>query len=177
MRNQLVGEGSMAPKFALSSPEGSVRLVDYAGRRNVLLYFVCGFTCSRCWHWLLALEQAWRGLPTHDTAVLVIGSERHLKPAAQLAADLGLSFTFLADKQGHVARRYGLASSGRGRHGAAFFVDKQGVVNHVQNMDRRHRVPDMAALLAATARQTIAFALGSRARSGGYSPSAVPCCR
>jgi hypothetical protein len=44
-------------------------------------------------------------------------------------------------------------------------------------VDGRHRALDTAALTAMTARQSLAFALGSRKRMGSYYPSAVPRCR
>jgi peroxiredoxin len=44
-----VGVGHKAPDFSLPSIQGeTISLADYAGRRNVLMWFSRGFTCNFC---------------------------------------------------------------------------------------------------------------------------------
>jgi peroxiredoxin len=124
--------GKLAPNFCLPSVSGQVRLSDYTGRRNVLLYFMSRFANSLAWRGVISLDAMYDSLQAQDTKALVIGQGGYLGPATRLAAELGLPFLFLSDLGGEVFRRYGLAEIGRRPPPVAtVLVDKQNIIRYV----------------------------------------------
>jgi peroxiredoxin len=129
MRQQMVKIDSLASDFRLSTLSRSIKLSDYRGRQNVLLYFMCDFASARCWQAALHLGQLRELFHAHHTAVLLIGGRAYLEPATRLAIQLGLPFPLLSDADGAVARQYGLAAAGEG-FTATVLIDKQGFVRY-----------------------------------------------
>jgi len=131
--------GRQAPDFTLPSADGPVSLTEFTGHQPIVLYFMCRFTCSRCWQALMALGYSQQRTEADDTMVLVIGDDRHLHPATQLARELGLPFPLLADPNGAVRRLYGHCSKSiRCTGNVTVYLDEEGTVKCWQR-SRSHR--------------------------------------
>src|SRR2546429_803068 len=64
--------GSLAPDFILAGSSGQIRLSDYLGKQNVVLYFMREFSCSWCQKHIAQLKQMYSALQSRNTAVLCI---------------------------------------------------------------------------------------------------------
>jgi peroxiredoxin len=140
--------GTVAPNFCLPSVDGPsvdgpsidgpslhgrVCLSDFAGRQHVILYFMPRFTSSVAWRGAIALGQLQDALRKADTTVLLIGRGGYLRPAARLAAEIGLPFRVLADEDGTAACRYGLDEEAHAAGTATIFlVDRWGTLRHAE---------------------------------------------
>lgn len=159
-RLSLPKTGDLAPNFCLPSVDGPsidspsfhdrVCLSDFAGRRHVVLYFMPRFTSSAAWRGAIALARLQNELRRENTTVLLIGRGGYLRPAARLAAELGLPFTVLADEEGATACRYGLDEAALPfPEVAVFLVDKWGAVRHADVASLPHMLIDASGLLGA----------------------------
>jgi peroxiredoxin len=120
-----------APNFCLPSARGRVCLSDYSGRRPVVLYFMSRFASSLAWRGAIALGGLIGSLQPREVEVLVIGRGGYLRPATRLAAELGLPFQFLSDREGEVSRLYGLEETLNGSPPAVtLLVDKGNIVRY-----------------------------------------------
>jgi peroxiredoxin Q/BCP len=140
--------GQEAPDFCLLDQDGrDVRLSDFRGARNVVLFFypkdetpVCTAECRRFASDFGAFEK--------DAAVLGVSAddrESHQKFRARLE----LPFPLLSDPGRKVAKQYG-ATLGFGLlpGRATFVIDRSGVVRHVTSALFQARVHVEEALAA-----------------------------
>jgi len=100
-----------------------------AGSQHVVFYFMCRFTCSRCWRTAMVLAKLNKQLLANNTTVVLVGDDRYIEPASRLAAELELPFPLLADKHGTLRRIYGMRRPNSDCcHGALVLVDLHGAV-------------------------------------------------
>lgn len=119
-----------------------------------LLVHVCGFTCTRCWRGLVALAASRQTLRANNIQVQVVGDGRYLRQARDLAADLGLPFTFVRREEG--GPQHSAADSQpdeQSKHyGTALLIDEQGVVHYRQQFRYPEEPIDEALLIGALRR-------------------------
>ncbi len=127
-----------------------IDLSTFNKQQNVLLYFVCSFTCSRCWRGIISLGRLHDRLQNHHTTVLVVGDDRYLQPAARLANDFELPFSITADKDGALHREYDVHRPHLNHHSSSLvLIDKHGTVYHHQ---RSQEIFDPRSLITAVIR-------------------------
>ena len=102
------GVGAVAPEFNLKSTTGgSIDLSSYAGKQQVLLYFMEGLTCQPCFDQITAIQKdlpAFHALGIDTIISLTNDPYDQLK---QKAGDMGLTIPVLADEDGTVCNSYG----------------------------------------------------------------------
>lgn len=138
MRNEQPREGRPAPDFELPTHLGTtVRLSDFKGKRNVVLYFYPRDDTPGCTREACAFRDTYDGLTKRDAVVLGI-SKDSVESHARFAAKHGLPFPLLSDAEGDVAERYGVWKE-KNLHGrrsmgierTTFVIDKAGAVRKV----------------------------------------------
>ena len=73
LSNSTIMTGMKAPDFVLpSSLGGNISLSDYAGKKNVLLYFQEGIMCSPCWDQLEDIQKNYDKFKSLNIEVLTI---------------------------------------------------------------------------------------------------------
>ena len=124
--------GDRAPDFTLQGPEGrAVSLHDYAGSKNVVIYFYPKDFTAGCTAETKAFGESYDVILDMGAEILGISSDS-AESHGSFAQECGARFPLLADAGGKVRELYGAKSSfglipGR----VTFVVDKQGVVRHV----------------------------------------------
>jgi thiol-disulfide isomerase/thioredoxin len=120
-------EGFPAPDFALETPGGEpVRLADLRGR--VVVVNLWASWCAPCRAEMPALEALYAANRERGLVVVGLNSTYQDDEAAALrfAADLGLTFPIVLDRDGAVSGRYRLRALP-----STFFVDRAGVIRSV----------------------------------------------
>jgi peroxiredoxin Q/BCP len=100
--------GQAAPSFRLPSAQGGdVGLQDYAGRRNVILFFAKGMACGFCRQ---KMSQLARGAPRFQTldADVVMIAPTTLERGRFYAKNFPLPFPYLCDPDYRVYEAYGM---------------------------------------------------------------------
>ena len=124
--------GSPAPDFALVSTYGQIRLSDYQGRQNVVLFFMREFNCATCRQHVNHLKRLYDTFQARDTTVLVIGGGQK-KDAEKLAHTFSTPFPVLADPDRSVYLRYSLDKVVMFvQRSGTMVVDKQGTLRYMQ---------------------------------------------
>ncbi len=104
--------GMPAPEIELESVQGStVRLSDYRGRSNVVVWFSRGYNCPFCRRYMAQLDRAFEPFSAAHTQVLLIGPNV-LRPARIYFQRQPLKFPFLCDPTKETYLRYGLRDLG-----------------------------------------------------------------
>lgn len=130
-----VDVGSTAPAFSLPAfPEGTIKLSEFKGKKNVVLYFyprdnTPGCTTEAC-DFRDRLEQLQKG----DTVVLGISTDT-VKSHQKFTEKFSLNFPLLSDEDHAVAEKYGVwvekSNYGRkymGLERSTFLIDKRGKI-------------------------------------------------
>jgi thioredoxin-dependent peroxiredoxin len=129
-----LGVGEAAPKFKLKDQHGkTVSLADFAGRKNVVVYFYPKDDTPGCTKESCTFRDQYTAFTDAGAEVLGISSdseESHLK----FAEKYRLPFPLLADDGGAVRQQFQVPKSlgllpGR----VTFVIDKKGIVRHVFN--------------------------------------------
>lgn len=144
--------GDRAPDFALRAQDGrTVALHDFAGSKNVVLYFYPKDFTAGCTAETRAFGESYDEILALGADILGVSSDpsdSHL----EFAAKCGARFQLLEDSDGKVREAYGAKSSfGMLPGRVTFVIDKQGVVRHVfssQLRPKRHIEEALAALKA-----------------------------
>jgi peroxiredoxin Q/BCP len=129
-----VGVGDRAPDFTLQDQHGrTVSLHDFAGTKNVVLYFYPKDFTPGCTAETRSFSTAYEQLRGMGAEVLGI-STATVGTHKEFAEACGASFSLLADEGGKVRKLYDVQPSvwlipGR----VTFIIDKQGTVRHVFN--------------------------------------------
>lgn len=111
--------GQVAPDFRLPSAQGpDVSLQDYRGRKNVIVWFTKGMGCVFCRQHMSQLARVAPELAKRNTDVLQV-TPSPLERARFYAKKYALPFTYLADADDAVRRRWGL---GVRPHGPAWYA-------------------------------------------------------
>ncbi|MDG7008730.1 MAG: peroxiredoxin [Nitrososphaerota archaeon] len=124
--------GDRAPDFTLKGPDGRmISLHDYAGSKNVVIYFYPKDFTAGCTAETKAFGENYEGILDLGAEILGISSDS-AESHGTFAQECGARFPLLADTGGKVREMYGAKSSlglipGR----VTFVVDKKGVVRHV----------------------------------------------
>jgi len=104
--------GTPAPELELESVQGPlVRLNDYRGTRQAVIWFSRGYNCPFCRRYLAQLDQVYDKFRAANTEVLAIGPNV-LKPARIYFQRQPLKFPFLCDPTKAAYLRFGLRDLG-----------------------------------------------------------------
>ena len=129
---QAVGVGDMAPDFSLPSSTGAmVRLSDFRGRSEVVLFFYPKDNSPACTAEAFAFRDSHEVFKQAGAEVIGISSdsEGSHRRFAQL---WNLPFLLLSDTKGEVRARYGVARTlGLFPGRVTYLIDRAGVVRHV----------------------------------------------
>lgn len=123
--------GDMAPDFELSDKDGRmVRLSDYRGKKNVVVYFYPKDETAGCTAQACAFRDSYEDFT--DAGAEVIGiSQDSATSHTRFAEHHRLPFVLLTDKGGTVSRQWGvqgLFSLIAGR--VTFVIDREGRIVH-----------------------------------------------
>jgi thioredoxin-dependent peroxiredoxin len=127
-----IGTGDVAPDFALPAAEGeTIRLADFRGRAEVVLYFYPKDDTPGCTAEACAFRDSFEAF--RDAGAEVIGvSGDSAESHAKFAARHRLPFRLVSDADGSIRARFGVPKTlgllpGR----VTYLIDRQGVVRHV----------------------------------------------
>ncbi len=123
--------GDKAPDFTLQAQDGRmVSLHDYAGSKNVVLYFYPKDFTSGCTVETKTFSDNYDELLKMGAEVIGISSDS-AESHAGFASECGARFPLLADSGGKVRDLYGTKSAfGLMPGRVTFVIDKDGVVRH-----------------------------------------------
>lgn len=123
--------GDQAPDFTLRSSAGDdVKLSDFRGQKNVVLLFYPMAFSGVCWIQLPGYQAAKPDFDTKDAELLGISTDSPYA-AREFATQLGLEYRLLSDMQRTASAAYGVLRPEGFTNRAAFVVDKQGILQHV----------------------------------------------
>jgi peroxiredoxin Q/BCP len=127
-----VGVGESAPAFTLPALRGGqVTLADFAGKKNVVLFFYPKDMTPGCTVEACTFRDAYEDFVAAGAEVIGISAdsvERH----QEFAQKHNLPMQLLTDADGQVRARYGVkATLGMLPGRETFIIDKKGVVRHV----------------------------------------------
>ena len=139
--------GSPAPDFKLQTSNGGfVSLLDFRGRKNVVVYFYPKDFTRGCTAEACGFRDAY--VEFKDLGAEVIGiSGDDLKSHQAFVKEHNLPFILLSDPDGSVRKAYGVKKSlgiipGR----VSFVIDKQGIVRLIFSSQMRATAHDDEAL-------------------------------
>jgi thioredoxin-dependent peroxiredoxin len=124
--------GQKAPEFDVVSSDGkALKLSDFAGKKNVVLYFYPGDFTPICTKETCGFRDMYADLATKDTEVIGVSidsDESHQK----FAAEYKVQFALVSDKNRDLAKTYGatgllqniLGKAGR----VTYVIDKSGQI-------------------------------------------------
>lgn len=127
-----VGVGDHAPDFALPNASGeTVRLSDFLGKRNVVLYFYPKDETRGCTAEACSFRDNYEVFKEAGAEVIGVSSDSE-KSHQSFAAHHRLPFILLSDRSGALRKLYGVQTTmgvipGR----VTYVIDKQGIVRHV----------------------------------------------
>ena len=135
--------GNLAPDFTLSDQTGTpVRLQDFRGANNVLLYFYPKAMTPGCTVQACGLRNIKAALAKLDTVVLAVSPDP-VKRLQKFAERDSLNFTLLSDEDHAVADKYGVWGlkkfMGREFMGilrTSFVINKEGRLEHIMDKVR-----------------------------------------
>jgi peroxiredoxin Q/BCP len=144
--------GDRAPDFSLQAQgERTISLHDYAGARNVVLYFYPKDFTIGCTAETKRFSESYDEVLGLGAEVIGISSDS-AESHGSFAQECGAKFPLLADKGGKVREMYGATSSFGAIPGrVTFVIDKSGIVRHMfssQLRPRQHIDEAMQALKA-----------------------------
>lgn len=124
--------GSPAPDFEATTDQGKqLRLSDYRGKKNVVLFFYPRDFTSVCTKQACMFRDVREELGAEDVEILGVstdGDDKH----ARFAETHGLGFPLLADPKGVIGKRYGVLSGLRRLFGmnarVTYVIDKEGII-------------------------------------------------
>jgi peroxiredoxin Q/BCP len=124
--------GDTAPPFTGSDQDGNtVKLSDYAGKKNVLLYFYPKDFTGGCTKEACGFRDRLGDLQTNNVAVVGVSfdsAESHKK----FAAEYQLNFPLLADTEGVIANAYGVKMPDKPMaKRVSFLIGMDGKIIHV----------------------------------------------
>lgn len=133
--------GEKAPAFSGNDAAGeALTLAQFAGQKNVVLYFYPKDFTPGCTKEACAFRDAWDELAGKDTIVIGI-SRDDAKSHQGFTSKHRLPFPLLSDPEGEIARRYEVIGGLRGLLGmpkrVTYVIDKQGIVQGVFHHELR----------------------------------------
>lgn len=124
--------GDHAPDFALPNASGeTVRLSDFAGQRNVVLYFYPKDETRGCTAEACSFRDNYEVFKDAGAEVIGVSSDSE-ESHQSFATHHRLPFILLSDRGGVARKLYGVqAAMGVIPGRATYVIDKQGVVRHI----------------------------------------------
>jgi peroxiredoxin Q/BCP len=126
--------GDKAPEFKLPSQMGdNVRLSEFFGKRNVVLYFYPKDETTGCTKEACTFRDNYEELTNLGAEVIGV-SGQSVESHISFASHYGLPFILLSDEGNKIRELYGVPSSmgiipGR----VTYIIDKKGMVRHIFN--------------------------------------------
>lgn len=122
--------GDKAPSFSAPSWDGSlVKLSDFSGSKNVVLFFYVRDNTSGCVREARSLNDAIDEFTKRSAVVIGVSSDG-VESHERFAANNELTFPLLADPDGKIAKAYGvLRETGRAAR-ATFLIGRDGTILH-----------------------------------------------
>jgi peroxiredoxin len=147
--------GDKAPDFLAFSTIGeTVRLSDYQGKKNIMLFFFVRAFGGVWTNETLAFQLDLPKFESLDTQVLGVSVD-HIGAQNAFAEKLGLTYPLLDDFSRDIVKRYGVMEENpnsalfRYSKRAYFVIDKQGIVRYRHVMDQVGHLLDSEEILAA----------------------------
>jgi len=130
--------GDRAPDFELPSDKGPpIRLSNYQGHSNVILYFYPRDETSVCTAEACSFRDHHATIASKDAEVLGVSVDS-MESHRHWSQELGLNYPLLTDADGKVSKLYGVLGTFRDGKPASqrvtFLIDKQGVIKEVQEL-------------------------------------------
>lgn len=127
--------GDKAPEFELAATGGkSVRLSDYAGTKNVVLYFYPRDFTPVCTKETCGFRDIYEDLRSGDTEILGVSVDP-VDSHEKFAKKYGVDFPLLSDPNREISARYGATGFLRDLMGntsrVTFVIDKGGIVRDI----------------------------------------------
>ena len=123
--------GDKAPSFSATSWDGAaVKLSDFSGAKNVLLFFYVRDNTSGCTREARSLRDAAARFEKRSTVVIGVSADG-VESHARFAANNELAFPLLADPDGTIADAYGVLSETGKASRATFLIGRDGKVLHL----------------------------------------------
>jgi len=138
MKQQKVDVGDQAPDFTLPDQTGTpVRLSDLVGRKTVVLYFYPKDQTPGCTIEARAFRDSYDAFTAAGAEVIGVSGDS-VASHRRFAANQGLPFLLLSDRDGKVREQYGVEKTlgllpGR----VTYVIDRDGVVRHVYSSQLR----------------------------------------
>jgi peroxiredoxin Q/BCP len=124
-------EGDQAPDFTLQTDEGNwVKLSDYKGKLNVILYFYPKDMTSGCTKEACHFRDNLSQFKNYNVELLGVSTDDVSSHKAFKEKE-GLNFTLLADPDKEVTKKYGVLSSYGLASRVTFVIDKNGVIRKI----------------------------------------------
>ncbi len=148
--------GRKAPAFTLpASTGGKIKLSDYAGNKNVILYFYPRDNTPGCTQQACDFRDHLESLANAETVVLGVSTDS-LASHAKFSEKFSLPFPLLADEEHVVAEKYGVwgekknyGKTYQGLHRTTFLIGKDGKIKAVwKNVKVKGHVAAVAEKLA-----------------------------
>jgi peroxiredoxin Q/BCP len=129
-----LASGTKAPDFTLNDQDGkAVRLADFHGKQNVVVYFYPRDDTPGCTKESCAFRDQFTAFTDVGSAVIGISSDSEASHKA-FAEKHKLPFTLLSDVGGKVRSAFGVpATFGLLPGRVTYVIDKQGVIRHAFN--------------------------------------------
>lgn len=131
--------GFLAPDSTLKDSESKkIRLSDFWGKKNVLLFFYQGAKCKFCLEWACELAKGYDRIRSKNAEVVGISPDENWM-SEKLKKEKGIEFPILKDDKGTdgkshaptASEQYGVhISKSEGPHfyPAIFIIDKGGII-------------------------------------------------
>lgn len=148
----LLRVGDKAPDFTLQSQDGRmVSLRDYAGSKNVVIYFYPKDFTIGCTAETKSFSDNYEDVLRLGAEVIGISSDS-AESHENFAEKCGAKFPLLADRGGKVRELYGAKGTfGITPGRVTFVIDKQGIIRHVYSSQLRPKqhIPEAVEALKA----------------------------
>ncbi len=128
----MVKVGDRAPDFTLTSQSGQkVKLSDFIGKKNVVLYFYPKDDTPGCTAESCAFRDSYEVFSEAGAEVIGISGDS-VDSHVRFAAKYNLPFTLLSDENNQVRKLFGVPATlfilpGR----VTYVIDKEGIVRHI----------------------------------------------
>ena len=126
-----LSQGDSAPEFSLPNQHGeTVRLSDFAGKQNAVVYFYPKDDTPGCTKESCAFRDQFEDFTQAGAVVIGISSDS-VGSHKKFAAKYNLPFTLLADASGSARKAFEVpASLGILPGRVTYVIDKQGIIQH-----------------------------------------------
>lgn len=135
-----LAEGAKAPAFEALDQQGkTVRLSDFAGKANVVLYFYPKDDTPGCTAQACSLRDGFGAIQAVGAVILGVSAD-DAKSHQAFSQKFSLPFPLLADPARTIIEAYGVKMPVVGfAKRVTFIIDKQGVIRRIlRNVDTKH---------------------------------------